>query len=279
MRYPSALLLVALATACSSDDDPHAPFKPTCLENCMVEPPTGSKGVPPSDAGTGGGGSVDGGVRSLSTNVFVLGDASFTSRALFEGAGTLTVQGPTFAVAGDFTGSPAVVANVEISPLLWVAVEPEATVPDVMRTLQPVDGRAATVDVDIARTSIMNDVLNGVTQVVPPPALDPERAIVVVTFVSAAGVPLPDIQIIDHAGVAVAYDSGAASYTDISTRTGPRGIGVVVNARPKPAFSGSGLPGGTLIMTYQGLAATTVGSFEVFAAPGSVTFATVRVTR
>ena len=278
MRHPSALLLVALATACS-DEKTHAPFKPTCLENCTAEPPTGATGVPPSDAGTGGRGSIDGGVRSLSANVFVLGDASFTSRALFEDTGTLTVQGPTFAVASDFIGGSAVVANVESSPLLWVAVEPDRAVPDVMRTLQPVDGRAATVDVDIARTSIMNDVLNGVNQVVPPPTLDPTRAIVVVTFVGAAGVPLPDIQLIDHPGVAAVYDSGDSTYSDISTRTGPRGIAIVINALPKPAFSGSGLPGGTLIMTYQGLAATTVGSFEVFAAPASVTFATVRVTR
>jgi hypothetical protein len=275
MRQSSALLLLAL-TACSSTDE-HAPFRPGCVENCVPSPPPTSTGTPQPDGGAGGGSSLEGGLGTLTANVWVLGDSSFTSRSPYSGSGSLAVQGPTFAISSDFTATPATVANVEASSLLWVAVTPAVGTQDMVRTLQPVEGRAPTVDVDIARVSIMNDVLNGVTQTVPPPTLNDGRAQLVITFVDPTGVPLTDIEIAQHNGDAVVYDSGGAGYGDLIPRTGPRGIGVVINARPRPSMSGSDFPGGTLVLTYRGLAPTTVGSFEVFAAAGSVTFASVRI--
>jgi hypothetical protein len=272
MRYLSGLLLVVLA-ACASNED-HAPFRPSCVENCVPQPPIIGSGPPP---GTGGGPSSDaGGLESLTANIWALEDSSFASRTPYGGSGTLIVQGPTFAVSEDFTQTPATVEDVEGSALLWVAVTPVGT-PDVLPTLQPVDGRAASVDVDIARATIMNDVMTGATQTIPPPTLDPKRAQLVITFVNKLGVPVTDIEIAEHNGDAVLYDTGASAYSDVTTRTGPRGIGIVINARPRPAMSGSGFPGGTLVLTYRGLTVTTFGSFEVFAAPGSVTLATVKI--
>jgi hypothetical protein len=274
MRHLSALLLVLTAT-CSSPEE-HAPFKPGCVENCKPPPPVSGSRPPPAEAGAGGGPSRDGGVGTLTTNIWVLGDSSFNTRTPFSGAGTLSVRGPTFAVSSEFAGTPTTVNGVEASPLLWVAVTPAGT-PDVLPTLQPVDGRAVSVDVDIARATIMNDVMLGAIQTSPPPTLDPKRAQLVITFVNRLGLPLTDIEIAEHNGDAVLYDAGGSAYSDTTTRTGPRGMGIVINARPRPASSGSDFPGGTLVLTYRGLTVTTFGSFEVYAAPGSVSLVSVKI--
>lgn len=269
----SALPLVFLV-ACSSPDE-HAPYKVTCVRNCMPAPGPSFVPVPPAEGGVPGPGGADGGTGTLAAAVWVLGDGSFTTRTPFTGGGRLVVQGPTFAVGADFTSTPVQLSGVEASPLLWVSVDPTAGSQELLRTIQPVDGRAAAVDVDIAPASIMNDVLAGVVRRVPPPSLDPARAQLVITFVNSNNVPQPEIEIVQHDGDAVVYDVGGNTYTDATLGTGPGGIGVVINARPRRAPAGSEFPGGSLVLAYRAVNQANVGSFEVFAAPRSVTLARV----
>lgn len=279
MRRPSALLCFAViaVAACSSTDDPRAPFKPTCLVNCNPQPGGGAVG-PSQEGGTGGSAATDGGVRTLSAQLWTLSDRSFVTRAPYDGAGTLAVQGPTFAIETEFTESPVTVEGVEVSDIVWVAAVPARGTQDVLTTVQAVSGLVTPVDVDIARRSVMEDVLAGSTLANPPPVLDATRAQLVITFVDRNELPLRDLEITQHNGDAVLYDLGE-SYGDTITSTGERGTSVVVNARPRRAPAGSAFPGGTLVLTYRRINPAAHGSLEVYAAPGAVTFVRVRITQ
>jgi hypothetical protein len=264
----SLIVVAALAAAACSSTDKSPPYiGGDCETLCSGTPGGGAMNPGQVDGGGGATGTPEGGSGTLTGTVSLLSDISFLAATPFSGTGSLVVTGPTLAVAGDFSGSTFTVPNVESAAALWVFAEP-ATGSTAMPTFQPVDGKAARVDVALVAADVMTRIASMATR--KPQTILPGRAQIVTRFVDANGLGVAGVTLTQTPGDDVLYDISTTGYsdTDINGFTGPAGVAIVLNAKAKTTQT-------ALTLTYAGLNQA-AGSFYVYGQADAVTLVTVR---
>jgi hypothetical protein len=230
----SGIHFAALVLALSACQDPDHPAPLDCPPErapCGGPlPGTGQGHVPDRDAGTGDAQAPDAGV-SLTGTIEVLPDTfeplqavaySGSGRVEAEGAGASLVSGPI--ALGQYA-----LDGVRIGFPVWAAAIPEGA-EDVSPTLQGIDTTrgapsGSVAELLLVRPSSIDLALSVLT--LPAERL-PDRAHLIVRFVSSAGAPIEGVTLLPRAGETLAYDTGQG-FIDDDLGTGPRGLALLAN--------------------------------------------------
>lgn len=239
---------------------------PDAAKSCTSIGPHGQ--TPHPEGGTEAGDAATDAATSLSGTVVVLQDQTFSVALPFQEPAQIVAEGlnGTHVTANYDGNNPFQVSGVRPASSVWMTVTPTSSVSDALPTLQPVDTtRSSTLQLDLVRSSVLDAIYQVLTQPVQRQA---GAAQIVLRFEDSGSLaPVANVEVTQHPGGTLIYDSGA-TWSDAATGTGQLGMAIVANAPP----------GVSDVVQFQvGTTSSTPQQVTLQAAVGTVTYASVVV--